>query len=1213
MNWKREYKSGKIGAMRLGGKMRFERAGRLVTVALCLLLAVTLFSPRPASAGELVLNGDFEAGGFSGGWVDGAGNVMGPLNPNWADHMVSLDMPATGNYSALLGFKYTMPQQHRYGFMYYDVTIPAGISSAMLTFTFRQQGYDGVGRDPFNVEIRDTGGNTLAPVLTFAFPERTGIFKDSGWLQASYDMAAFAGQTVRLYFEQINSGDNSWETWVFVDDVSLEAQGWVDLVVDGDGDDIFGAPGTGAGGTSLQSTEAGMSLGYILEIENEGPSGDSFVLSGAPPAGWSLVLRYGGTDYSLPWTTPAIPSGSTITAEVIITVPPGEPLGGYQTIIDAVGISDGSHYDSATLGTNVVPAPYQPDLVIDGDGGGIIDQEGAGGGSAALSTSANTVVEYTVELVNFGTRDDTFRIWWSSDAPLSAVVDDGGTVHTGVFNTPVIPVAGSIFLTLRVTVPVSIWGGIYETLLFSQSVSDSLKQDGVTAATTVIAPAVDMIISGSGDDIVDPTGQGLGGSATAIGVPGQTVYFPIVIQNEGTVSDSFRLTWTRPANGWTAVISDGVNSYPFPWTTSVMAPGEERAYFLAVTISNRADYTSYLSILDAVSTTDGTVSESVSAIVTVGSVNEIDLWIDGNGDDIYGPFGTGLGGFSTQAAGPGDTIFFTITLENESGIDLFDLSWTAPAGWEVLIGDSTSTMRGVTSGVYVLEVRVPSICPEGTFDIILDGRKVGKPYLVDSVTGRIIVTRSYIVDALIDGNGDDIYGTPGMGDGGFSARSAFAGTRASFVLELQNEGSEPESYDISWNAIPGWTVTLDGNPSPYATVVLPAGGSATYTFDVDVPLAAAPGDYDFIIDVVSTIDPSSIESVTARVTALSISSYIMVTVFEDSDHDGTYDAGEAGLGGVTVSVTDPGGDITAVTGPGGTYLFEVGAGVPRDAMETTLAGYYSLSPDTVSVPALAIGDTAYVYFADVLGPLFVPNNMVSAPAGGFADFAHTITAGTTGQATLSAIVPAGWIETFYRDNNGDGLLDPGDTILTLADLDLDPSIPGRDVVPIIMRVFIPITVPVGTVEIISVTLEQTFSGTSVTASVSVLDQVQVLAAASGFLLLAKEVDLAAAQPGDVITYTIIFSNPGTDDVQEIEIFDILPPEVDIVIDAFGPGQDIAWVDGAVTTYLTADPADPDEALYSAAGHSLQVILSRQAPFALAPGEEGRIIYRVRIQ
>jgi len=832
---------------------------RYAAAILCAAIVASLFGAGSAGAAELVLNGGFETGGFTDGWVDGAGSVMGPLNPNWADHLVSLDMPATGNYSALLGFKYTEPQQHRYGFMHYDVTIPAGVSSATLAFAYRQQGYDGVGRDPFEVEIRDTSGNTLATVLSFAFPERTGVFKDSGWLREGFDMSPFAGQTVRIYFRQVNSDDNWYETWVFVDDVSLETTGWVDLVVDGDGDDLFGAPGTGDGGTSLESTEAGLAVSYALEIENEGPAGDAFVLSGSPPAGWSLVLRYGGADYTLPWTTPLLPAGTSIAAEVIVSVPPGEAIGAYLTVIDAVSVSDSDHYDSVTLGTNVVPAPYQPDLVIDGDGRGVIDTDGAEGGSSALAAPPDTTVEFTVELVNFGTDDDSFLIWWTSDAPITAVVDDGGAAHAGPFTTPIIPPGASLFFTLRVTVPVSVTGGLYETLLYAQSVSDDLEQDGVTAAVTVLAPAVDMIISGSGDDIIDPTGRGLGGSATAVGVPGQTVLFPIVIQNEGTVSDSFTLTWTRPANRWTARITDGVNGYALPWTTPVMSPGKSRTYYLAVTISDRAGYTSYLSLLEAESSVDGTVRESVSAIVIVGSANEIDLMIDGDGDDIYGPLGTGLGGFSSLAAAPGETLFLAITLENESGTDLFDLSWAAPPGWEVLIGDSTSTMRGVPSGVYLLEVRVPVGCPEGTFDIILDGRKVDKSYLVDSVRGSVTV------------------------------------------------------------------------------------------------------------------------------------------------------------------------------------------------------------------------------------------------------------------------------------------------------------------------------------------------------------------AASGQLQLVKEVDLAAAQPGDVITYTIIFSNPGSEDVREIEISDVLPAEVDIVTDAFGPGRDIKWTAGAVTTYLTADPTDPDEALYTAATRSLTVVLSRRAPFTLGPGEEGRIIYRARIR
>ncbi|MCK4351063.1 MAG: choice-of-anchor J domain-containing protein, partial [Candidatus Krumholzibacteria bacterium] len=286
--------------------MRGRRSRRTAAHAVCLTLLMIVTMSVSAIATELVINSGFEAGDFSGGWVDGAGNVMGPLNPNWADHAVLLEMPYTGNYSALLGFKYTMPQQHRYGFMHYDVAIPIDISSATLSFQFRHMGYDGEGRDPFNVEIRDLGGGTLATVLTHTFPERTGVFKESGWFSFSYDMSAYAGQTVRIYFEQLNDIDNNYETWVYVDDVSLEAAGWVDLIVDSDGDDLFGAPGSGAGGASAQSTEVDRSLSYFVDIENEGQVDDSYDLSLTLPAGWTAVARYGGTDYPFPWTTPIV-------------------------------------------------------------------------------------------------------------------------------------------------------------------------------------------------------------------------------------------------------------------------------------------------------------------------------------------------------------------------------------------------------------------------------------------------------------------------------------------------------------------------------------------------------------------------------------------------------------------------------------------------------------------------------------------------------------------------------------------------------------------------------------------------------------------------------------------------------------------------------------------------------------------------------------------
>jgi hypothetical protein len=83
-------------------------------------------------------------------------------------------------------------------------------------------------------------------------------------------------------------------------------------------------------------------------------------------------------------------------------------------------------------------------------------------------------------------------------------------------------------------------------------------------------------------------------------------------------------------------------------------------------------------------------------------------------------------------------------------------------------------------------------------------------------------------------------------------------------------------------------------------------------------------------------------------------------------------------------------------------------------------------------------------------------------------------------------------------------------------------------------------------------------------------------------------------------------------VQEIEVIDPVSATVDLVTDAFGPGQDITWMKDGAPIYLTADPADADEALLMPDG-TLRIILSRQAPFVLGSGEQGSIIYRVRIQ
>jgi uncharacterized repeat protein (TIGR01451 family) len=951
-----------------------------------LLAAAVMVATLGARAGETVIEGGFEGGSFGGSWVHGAAMINGPQNPSWADHAVVLDMPYTGTWSALLGYKYTPVYKNRYGFMYQDVTIPADISSAVFTFRYRQQGFDGSGFDPFLATVRDQADNILATLVVASFNDMSSRFKDSGWVDITYDMSAFAGQTVRLDFRQYNTRDNMFETWVFVDDVSLIHRKYVDLAVDGDGDDIFGDPGTGSGGTSLSSGVAGETVSYLLDIENEGLDIDSYTVSASSPAGWNTVIRYGSIDYAAPWTTPAVSPGSTISAEVLITIPAGEPIGSYSTIIDAVSVSFGNRFDSVTLGTNVVLADYMPDLVIDGDGAGVVDPSG-GGGSSSGSVFPGGTVDYTIELVNAGALPDGFTISFSAASGLSAVVIDGGTTHTAAFSTGAIDPGDSRTYTLRVTAAATTLGGDYQSYVYATSSGDPLGIDGVTATTAVLAPRLDLVINGSGDGVYDPTGSGLGGTSTLSGLRGTTVYFPVTVQNEGGIDDAFRFSWTRPSGGWSAVINNGTTDHALPWTSPVFAPGEERDYVLAISVPDNAAFDTWISILDAVSINDNRISESVTAVIMVNDKIGVDVLIDGNGDDEYGAMGTGLGGFSSTTADPGDTVSFAILIQNEGGGNVFDFEWTSPAGWTVLLDGQASPVTGGSEGTYTLQVIIPLTSPGGTFDIIFDGLKSNKRYYVDSVTGRIFVTPGRLVDAVIDGDGDDVIGTPGLGDGGISTRGTLAGQTAVFSIELQNQGPFDESYTVSWSGPAGWTETFDGAAQPCNTGVIPAGGNAVYLFEATVPAAEIPGDFDYIVDVVSDDDPLNTESVTARVTVY--------------------------------------------------------------------------PPPTVD--------------------------------------------------------------------------------------------------------------------------------------------------------LVKAVDLAAARPGDIVTYTIVYSNPGVEDAVEIEIIDPVPPEVELVLDAYGAGSDIAWTRGGTTVYLTADSTDADEALFDAGTGILQVIFSRQAPYTLSAGETGSLEYQVRIR
>jgi uncharacterized repeat protein (TIGR01451 family) len=909
--------------------------------AAAIAFAAVLLAAAFASAGELVQNGSFETGDFGPYWVHGAyrGSVY---NPSLADHIVVPDLPYTGSYSARLGFKFSRERKSAVGFMYQDVAIPANISSANLFFKVRQQGYDTNPFDPFRAQIRRTDNTVLQTLLTLTFSDPAYVFKDGGWvddnnvLPVGVDMAAYAGQTVRVYFEQANSNDNYYETWAYVDDVSLVFRKFVDLTVDGNGNDLFGAIGSGAGGLSAGSTLPGDSLFFDLGVENEGLGTDSYRITIAAPAGWTVRIENGPGWAAFPFTTSALAPGAVEHRRVLVLPPPGTPAGSYSAVLDAVSVSQPNRFDSVRMGVAVLNATYGADLAVDGNGYGVVGDNGSGG--FAIDTGSwNTYVPYALELTNTGGVSSAFRVAAAPDPGASWRIRYNGVTYTSSFVTASVAPGASASMTLETSVPRPEPGGDYETIVRAQALADTLKRDSVRAVLRLIAPRVDFLIGGNGDDIYDDTQSGLGGSGSGAGEPGIPFVFPVRIQNEGGIPDSYDLTWAKPTGGWTAALVLGGVEHAFPYTTPVIGAYSTLDVELKIYVPSNAKIGTYSSFLNAVSRADNAIAESVTAAVSTTTPGQIDLIIDGSGVSLFGPLGSGLGGDSERTLSPGDSTTFAVELRNLTGANAADLSWNTPAGWRVTLDGRASPLTGYPSGVYQLKVVVPAASPGGTFDIIVDGLKTDRRYFVDSILGRVYVTPPMVVDALIDGNGDDVYGALGTGLGGSSSQMRSAPAVLRFTVELENQGAAADAYTIVWNTIPWWRALLEGSASPYTTGPIGAGGFSFFTFEAEVPVGAAPGVYRYVLDVTSNANPGVVESIEAVVTIVGPPRADLVL---DGNGLGVFGSLGSGDGAFSLHAAAPGSPYTAVleVRNAGSYadsfyvFWEVPAGWPSNAV-----------------------------------------------------------------------------------------------------------------------------------------------------------------------------------------------------------------------------------------------------------------------------------------
>jgi subtilisin family serine protease len=161
-------------------------------------------TPTPVPGAELLLNRGFESGAVN--WTATAGVITNSTGQT----------PRTGAFYAWLdGYGTTHTDS-----LFQQVTIPASATTVTLSFWLKINTAETTTVTPFDtlqVQVRNSSNTVLSTLGTFS-----NLNKTTGYVLRTFDLTAFKGQTIRIYF--LGQEDSSLQTSFVIDDTSCTTQ-----------------------------------------------------------------------------------------------------------------------------------------------------------------------------------------------------------------------------------------------------------------------------------------------------------------------------------------------------------------------------------------------------------------------------------------------------------------------------------------------------------------------------------------------------------------------------------------------------------------------------------------------------------------------------------------------------------------------------------------------------------------------------------------------------------------------------------------------------------------------------------------------------------------------------------------------------------------------------------------------------------------------------